>query len=444
VNFRAIRSTGVGVVINRVRTENGRDSAGYLLPRLDASALVAVGESSTVKVTIVRPQQWHFCDTDSLTYWAEASDLDVGPANGAGIDRLVFQVFGPSGALVYEKEDRDPIYCGFGEAEGCAPLDLSTGVWRAADDSQTVGAPIVFNQTYTFQVTAYTTSGIAATRAKAVTINFCSGPPTVTPTATSTRTPTATATETNTPTPTFTPTPTNTSTPTPTPSPTGHPVGSILDDFGCTQVQAFCRLDTWIDADAAQRVEADADLLPGLEIDWHAILPKRTGNKWLETGVNVPTWFWVDSGYEDASVDDGKKTQLAWRALGPAAWCLGDGDRPAFSFGDGYAFDLPLSAAQDFQPESYGVMDLPLPKFEYSSLGQQHKVDTGPFQDVSAFQTTVVTTWQLTGDVKPQNGPTVYVDEQVPVCEYVNVWVRQPQSLIVPNGNVPDWVNQAP
>jgi hypothetical protein len=88
-------------------------------------------------------------------------------------------------------------------------------------------------------------------------------------------------------------------------------------------------------------------------------------------------------------------------------------------------------------------LDLPVPRFEYSSLGQAGKVDVGPFRDISAFAAKMVSTWWITGQVETSDG-TVSIDNEVPVCEDVFVWVRQPQSVIVNPGEEPDWLLYPP
>jgi hypothetical protein len=55
----------------------------------------------------------------------------------------------------------------------------------------------------------------------------------------------------------------------------------------------------------------------------------------------------------------------------------------------------------------------------------------------------MVTTWWLTGLVETAGGP-IQVDAEVPVCEEVYVWVRQPQSVIVNPGTAPDWLQYPP
>jgi hypothetical protein len=55
----------------------------------------------------------------------------------------------------------------------------------------------------------------------------------------------------------------------------------------------------------------------------------------------------------------------------------------------------------------------------------------------------MVTTWWVTGQVETAEGP-VALDNEVPVCEDVYVWVRQPQSVIVNPGQEPDWLLYPP
>jgi hypothetical protein len=271
--------------------------------------------------------------------------------------------------------------------------------------------------------------------------------PSATPTNTPTRTPTPTATftPTSTNTPTITPTldpsitPTITWTPTRTPSPTATmtptPGGgeALLNAFDCSQLAAFCDIQAWVDESIA---DVD-DPVPSVDFDWRALVPQRTGNPWLETAVNVPTWFWIKRGYRDTEVEEGGTT-LYWRPLGPAAWCLGDGDEPAFSVDDSYAFEVPLHEIEFVDPDD-PVMELPLPRFEFSSLGQPYRAPTGPHRGKAAFRTTVVTSWHLTGYLE---GVPDYLNLNVPVCDTQYVWVRQVQSILVPDaGSVPSWTD---
>ncbi len=440
VSFRAAKGTGMTVAVNRARTENGVDSGGYHLPTLEASDTVKIGAAGVFAYILLDPTITSVCNTGKLGFTATAYDANYGTTNGAGIERVLFQVYNEHGALVYEKTERQVNYCGFGGNGKCPDLDLSKGMWTSVDGLHTVGGPIEFGQRHTLKVTAFGLSGDAASVSRILDIVLCDTEATATPTATATFKPTPTWTPSPSPTPTFTPTPTPTLTPTVTPSPTGHPIGSVLDNFGCSQVAAFCNLGNWVDASAAQTLAdaANANLVPSMDVAWHAITPRRTGEPFLETGVNVPTWFWLDGGYVDTVVDNGN-TQLSWQSLGPVAWCLGAGNQPMFSMNNGYAFDIPLSAVDTINPAA-SVKSLPLPKFEYSSLGQPHRLDDGPYAGVSSFQATVVSTWWVAGQVDTGSG-IVSVNTEVPYCDRVNVWVRQPQSILVEPQKVPDWVN---
>jgi hypothetical protein len=77
---------------------------------------------------------------------------------------------------------------------------------------------------------------------------------------------------------------------------------------------------------------------------------------------------------------------------------------------------------------------LPLPRYEYSSLGQPHRIAVGPNSNVSAFRTTIVTTWRLVGKIEGE-----HIDIAVPVCDSQYVWVRQVQSIQVDPDQLPDW-----
>ena len=264
--------------------------------------------------------------------------------------------------------------------------------------------------------------------------------PTVTGTlpATATETPPPTATETLPPTATETATPDGTGTPvvtaeaTEAPTIVATPGGGemLLANFDCSQLAAYCEIGNFVDS-------GDYDLgdsLPSLDFDWHSVTAQRHGNPWLEGAVNVPTWFWVQKGYEDDSYHE-SGTHIYWQPLGPIAWCLGDGEEPAFSRDSGYAFEVPLADLAQVDPAD-PVMELPLPRFEYSSLGQPNRIPVGPNKNVAAFKTTVVSTWRLTG----RTADGVEFDAPVPVCDEQYIWIRQIQPVLVPDqGSLPDW-----
>jgi hypothetical protein len=436
VRFKAIKVTGAAVAVNRAKTQDGRDSAGYRLPPLESSAWVPI-RVKRVFVTVTEPGSRWICEDGIVEFQASAFDGSVGGKNGDGIESVLFQVKDSNGQLVYERSDSSAPFCGFGGDSSCHSLPATAGKWTSIDNDHSVEGPLHIGQTYTFHVTAHGQEGRTAEGMRTLSIDWCYA----TPTRESTETTTPSPTPSQTPTPTFTPSPTFTPTMTPTPLPTGRPYGSILDNFGCDQVAAFCKLDSWIDADAASTLAQEPATIPGVEASWHAVFPRNRGTKWLETAVDMPTWFWAGDGYEDFGYA-ANGTIIQWQDLGPIAWCLGDGDEPAFSVGDGYAFELPLSAVEDVDA-TIDPMRLPLPKFEYSSLGQSHRLDIGPYRGVSAFETQIVSTWWLSGTVRDEDGNPVAVDAEVPVCDTVSVWVRQPQSILVLPDDVPDWLGKA-
>jgi hypothetical protein len=194
---------------------------------------------------------------------------------------------------------------------------------------------------------------------------------------------------------------------------------------------AFCDLDAWV-GDEINDLE---DPVPSVDFDWRALAPKNTGNPWLETGVNIPTWFWIKRGYRNTQIHEGG-SHLYWRPLGPSAWCLGDGPEPAFSLDESYAFEVPLDEVDGVDPNG-PLFQLPLPRFDFSSLGQPYRVPSGPNAGESAFKTTIVSTWHLTGDLDGL-GP---VNMPVPICDTQYVWVRQVQSILArPGEPLPEWM----
>lgn len=51
---------------------------------------------------------------DELAFQVLANDPAAGPNNGDGIASVTFQIYGPGGELVYERTERNALYCAFG------------------------------------------------------------------------------------------------------------------------------------------------------------------------------------------------------------------------------------------------------------------------------------------------------------------------------------------
>jgi hypothetical protein len=90
------------------------------------------------------------CATSSFVAQAMAYYPPAGYFDGAGIQRVVFQIYDPNNNKVFEKQEGTVPYCLNGDSGGvCASLGLG--------DTWPGGSPIV-SGTHTLQVTAYTTS----------------------------------------------------------------------------------------------------------------------------------------------------------------------------------------------------------------------------------------------------------------------------------------------
>lgn len=198
---------------------------------------------------------------EDTRFRATAYDPAVGTADGAGIQRVAFEIYTPNNVLAFSSSDTTAPYCAFGGNNPCnftslqgggangtytlrARAQASGGTWSNwVSRTFVIGAP---SATATFTPTA-TPSNTPVPPTATFTPTNTPVPPTATntPSATPDNTPEATPTDTptdtptNTPTATFTPsitptnTPTNTATatntPTNTPTATNTPAGIVVN-----------------------------------------------------------------------------------------------------------------------------------------------------------------------------------------------------------------------
>lgn len=93
---------------------------------------------------------------EELLFQAAAADPDVGDFNGAGIERVDFNIVDSRGVEVVAESDDQPPYCAFGRDQPCEPWPFAPNDYRWPG-----GAPIT-NGLHTLRVTAYTPDGRSA------------------------------------------------------------------------------------------------------------------------------------------------------------------------------------------------------------------------------------------------------------------------------------------
>jgi hypothetical protein len=207
----------------------------------------------------------------------------------------------------------------------------------------------------------------------------------------------------------------------------------LLENFVPNQLDCLCTPSNW----APQDVLAIPNIMPDIDFGWHPVEP-RQGGPYVITAVDVPTWFWIKGGYDYYS-RTASSYDIHMQPAGPIGWNLGDGTK-AYSYYDGYAFDVAMGEAQAIDPE-LPLASLPLPRFQTSSDGQPNLGDQGPYSGLPAFEVTAITLWNMYGTMTV-DGRVTALELEVPACKPKRMWVKQVQAVLVPPDeyDVPDWL----
>ncbi|MFN8569203.1 MAG: hypothetical protein U0Z44_17165 [Kouleothrix sp.] len=107
---------------------------------------------------------------DELAFQVLANDPAAGPNNGDGIASVTFQVYGPGGELVYERTERNALYCAFGGGDN----GQDCNVWRFSEHGNQWpgGAALEDGASYRLATTTRSQSGQIATQELEFTIQL--------------------------------------------------------------------------------------------------------------------------------------------------------------------------------------------------------------------------------------------------------------------------------
>lgn len=116
----------------------------------------ATPDPNSIVVQVVVPSGTTFPSAQNGTrFQVTAYDKNLGTTNGAGIDHVVLQLYGPNGSLLASNDDYAGSYCLFGGTGSCSQMD--TTIWNNLQSGS-----------YVFRATAYTSDG----RTGSVTVNL--------------------------------------------------------------------------------------------------------------------------------------------------------------------------------------------------------------------------------------------------------------------------------
>lgn len=106
---------------------------------------------------------------DELAFQVNANDTHIGANNGDGIANVTFQIYAPGGDKVYERTERNALYCAFGGGDNGQPCTT----WRFSEHGYQWpgGAALENGATYKLVATINTTDGPSTTRELEFTIS---------------------------------------------------------------------------------------------------------------------------------------------------------------------------------------------------------------------------------------------------------------------------------